>query len=70
MNQTSHYAFIVKKLKEAGAVILGKTNLTEFANFISVDSPNGYSALGGQVKNSCSNNIKFRGKRICSDDYK
>jgi amidase len=48
-------AFIVKKLKEAGAVILGKTNLTEFANFISVDSPNGYSALGGQVKNPYGN---------------
>jgi amidase len=48
-------AFIVEKLKEAGAVILGKTNLTEFANFISVDSPNGYSALGGQVKNPYGN---------------
>lgn len=48
-------AFIVKKLKEAGAVILGKTNLTEFANFISVDSPNGFSALGGQVKNPYGN---------------
>jgi amidase len=48
-------AFIVKKLREAGAVILGKTNLTEFANFISVDSPNGYSALGGQVKNPYGN---------------
>lgn len=48
-------AFIVKRLKEAGAVILGKTNLTEFANFISVDSPSGYSALGGQVKNPYGN---------------
>lgn len=48
-------AFIVKKLKEAGAVILGKVNLTEFANFISGDSPNGFSALGGQVKNPYGN---------------
>lgn len=44
-------ATIVKKLKDAGAIILGKVNLTEFANFISEDSPNGYSALGGQVLN-------------------
>jgi amidase len=48
-------AFIVKRLREAGAVILGKTNLSEFANFISVDSPNGFSALGGQVKNPYGN---------------
>lgn len=48
-------AFIVKKLKDAGAVILGKTKLSEFANFISVDSPNGFSALGGQVINPYGN---------------
>ena len=47
----SYDAFIVRKLREAGAIILGKTNLSEFANFISEDSPNGFSALGGQVKN-------------------
>jgi amidase len=51
----SYDAFIVKKLREAGAVILGKTNLSEFANFISEDSPNGFSALGGQVKNPYGN---------------
>ena len=48
-------AFIVKKLKDAGAVILGKTNLSEFANFIADDSPNGFSALGGQVVNPYGN---------------
>ena len=48
-------AFIVKRLREAGAIILGKTNLSEFANFISVNSPNGFSALGGQVKNPYGN---------------
>ena len=44
-------AFLVTKLREAGAVILGKANMTEWANFISTDMPNGYSSLGGQVKN-------------------
>jgi amidase len=32
-------------------VILGKANLTEFANFIATDMPDGYRSLGGQVKN-------------------
>lgn len=44
-------AAIVKLLREAGAVILGKANLTEFANILAVDMPSGYSSLGGQVKN-------------------
>lgn len=44
-------AFLVKKLHEAGAVILGKTNLTEFANFVSSQMPNGYSTIGGQTQN-------------------
>lgn len=44
-------ATIVKLLREAGAVILGKANLTEFANILAVDMPSGYSSLGGQVKN-------------------
>jgi amidase len=44
-------ATVVKKLRAAGAVILGKANLTEFANIIAVEMPSGYSSLGGQVKN-------------------
>jgi amidase len=44
-------ATLVKLLREAGAVILGKANLTEFANILAIDMPAGYSSLGGQVKN-------------------
>ena len=44
-------AFIVKKLRKAGAVILGKANMTEWANFMSDHMPNGYSSRGGQVRN-------------------
>lgn len=44
-------AYIVKKLREAGAVILGKTNLSEWANFHSNFSSSGWSAVSGQTKN-------------------
>lgn len=44
-------AFIVNKLREQGAVILGKTNLSEWANFHSSFSSSGWSGLGGQVNN-------------------
>src|SRR6187397_346078 len=44
-------AFIVTKLRAAGAVILGKTNLSEWANFRSTKSTSGWSARGGQVAN-------------------
>jgi amidase len=40
-------AFITKKLRAAGAIILGKATLTEFANFLTVGMPTGYSSLGG-----------------------
>lgn len=40
-------AFIVQRLRDAGAVILGKTNLTEFANFMSEGMPDAWSTLGG-----------------------
>lgn len=42
-------AFLVKKLRAAGAIILGKTNMTEWANFMSEHMTNGWSSRGGQV---------------------
>ena len=44
-------AFIVQLLREAGAVILGKTNLSEWANFRDNDSISGWSGRGGQTRN-------------------
>lgn len=44
-------AFVAKKMREAGAVILGKTNLSEWANFRSTKSSSGWSARGGQTRN-------------------
>jgi len=49
-NQTDD-AFIVERLKEKGALILGKVNLSEWANFICGVCPNGQSAVGGQTLN-------------------
>lgn len=44
-------AFFVQRLRERGAVILGKTNLSEWANFRSTRSTSGWSSRGGQTKN-------------------
>jgi amidase len=44
-------AALVERLRAAGAVILGKTNLSEWANFRSTHSTSGWSGRGGQVKN-------------------
>ena len=44
-------AFLVTRLREAGAVILGKTNLSEWANFRSTNSTSGWSARGGLTRN-------------------
>ncbi len=46
-------AFVVNQLRNAGAVILGKTNLSEWANFRSTRSTSGWSSRGGQTKNPC-----------------
>lgn len=44
-------AFLVKKLRAAGAIVLGKTNLSEWANFRSTRSTSGWSSRGGQTRN-------------------
>ncbi|MBG6063098.1 amidase [Flavobacterium sp. CG_9.1] len=50
-NIASKDAFVVRKLREAGAIIIGKTNLSEWANFRSTQSSSGWSSRGGQTKN-------------------
>jgi amidase len=49
-NVVKEDAFIIKKLREAGAVLLGKTNLSEWANFRSTHSTSAWSSRGGQTK--------------------
>ncbi|MCC8250207.1 amidase [Saccharothrix luteola] len=44
-------AELVRRLRDAGAVVLGKTNLSEWANFRSTSSTSGWSAIGGQTNN-------------------
>src|SRR5690606_4438614 len=44
-------AFLVQRLRQAGAVILGKANLSEWANFRSTRSISGWSSAGGQARN-------------------
>ena len=50
-NNYTKDAYIVEKLKEKGALILGKTNLSEWANYFCSGCPNGYTAVGGQTLN-------------------
>ena len=47
----SRDAFIVERLREAGAILLGKTNLSEWANFRSTHSTSGWSGRGGLTRN-------------------
>lgn len=49
---TSRDAFVVSTLKAEDAIILGKNNLSEWSNFMSMPSSNGFSTLGGQTKNA------------------
>lgn len=49
--RASQDAFVVRRLRAAGAIILGKTNLSEWANFRSTRSSSGWSSRGGQTRN-------------------
>ena len=57
-------ATVAAKLRAAGAVIIGKANLTEFANILAVGMPSGYSSLGGQVRNAYAPALDARGVPI------
>ncbi|PHR72177.1 MAG: amidase [Lutibacter sp.] len=50
-NNNTSDAFIVQQLKQNGALILGKANLSEWAYFFCGECPSGYSAIGGQTLN-------------------
>lgn len=50
-NFAKNDSFVAKQLRQAGAIILGKANMSEWAYFMTEDVPSGYSGLGGQVLN-------------------
>ncbi len=50
-HRPSEDAFVVKQMRAAGAVILAKANLSEWANFRSTESSSGWSSIGGQTNN-------------------
>jgi amidase len=49
--QPARDAYLVRQLRSAGAVMLGKANLSEWANWMDSSMPNGFSTLGGQTRN-------------------
>jgi amidase len=59
-------ATVTQRLRDAGAVILGKANLTEFANILAIDMPAGYSSLGGQVRNPYAPELDAKGIPVVS----
>ena len=61
MAQAGRDAFIVQKLRAAGVVILGKTAMTEWANWVSDMMPSGFSAVGGQVRSAYGSGYEVSG---------
>lgn len=57
-------ATVAARLRKAGAIVLGKANLTEFANILAVGMPSGYSSLGGQVRNAYAPEVDAKGVPI------
>lgn len=51
-NRPKTDAFLIGRLRDAGVVMLGRTNLSEWANFRSTQSTSGWSSRGGQTKNA------------------
>ncbi|WCO00937.1 amidase family protein [Psychroserpens ponticola] len=51
LKNSTEDAYITRRLKSSGAIILGKANLSEWAYFFCGDCPSGYSAVGGQTLN-------------------
>ncbi|MDR3202223.1 MAG: hypothetical protein LBT54_03725, partial [Bifidobacteriaceae bacterium] len=60
-------SFIAKRIKDAGAIMFGKLNLSEFANYISTAGmPSGYSSLAGQVFNPYKQTLNANGAPVLS----
>ena len=51
-NKAPANAAVVENIIQNGGIVLGKTNMTQFANFTTQGMPNGYSSKGGSVKNA------------------
>ncbi|MBR6089307.1 MAG: amidase [Anaerolineaceae bacterium] len=52
---------VIRSLRQNGAVILGKANMTEFANYVTQDMPGGYSSRGGQVLHAVNPELNVAG---------